>query len=71
MATKRTAMSPFGTVVTLETENQTIMMPDGNVVNATIEAAAPAGGDFIQSIAGYGGIAGHGGNTGRAGGIAG
>jgi len=42
---------------------------DGVWVEST--TAAAAGGDFIQKIAGYGGIAGPGGNAGRAGGIAG
>jgi len=68
MATTRTTMTPDGDVVTVDVVDQTVMTPSGAVVNATIEAAA-GGGDFIQSIAGYGGIAGMGGNAGRAGGV--
>jgi len=71
MATIRTVMTPDGDVITLDVADQTVMTPSGSVVNATIEAAPPAGGDFIQSIAGPGGIAGLGGTAGRAGGIAG
>ena len=71
MAVTRTVLTPDGDVITVDVADQTVMTPSGSVINATIEAAAPAGGDFIQSIAGYGGIAGHGGTAGKSGGIAG
>ena len=56
-----------GKVYEATTERKVIV--GGKVLQEAI--AAVGGGDFIQSIAGPGGIAGQGGNAGRAGGIAG
>jgi len=48
MATKRTVMTPDGDVITVDVVDQTVMTPSGAVVNATIEAAAPVGGEELS-----------------------